>query len=78
MIFLILSFKHRKQKKLHDTTCHIMYLNKNTEYQISLYWEGATGTLHDYDGTYLVINTLAEFGKNDQIALKSEIIELQH
>ena len=55
-----------------------MYLNKNTEYQISLYWEGATGTLHDYDGTYLVINTLAEFGKNDQIALKSEIIELQH
>ncbi|KAK8893167.1 hypothetical protein M9Y10_021582 [Tritrichomonas musculus] len=55
-----------------------MYLNKNTEYQISLYWEGATGTLHDYDGTYPDINTLAEFGKDDQIALKSEIIELQN
>ena len=37
------------------------------------YWEEATGVLYNYDGTYPVRVTLAEFGEEDQIALKSEI-----
>ncbi|KAK8895896.1 hypothetical protein M9Y10_013782 [Tritrichomonas musculus] len=37
------------------------------------YWEEATGVLYNYVGTYPVQVSLAEFGEEDQIALKSEI-----
>ncbi len=43
----------------------------------SFYWEEATGVLYNYSGTYPVRVTLAEFGEEDQIALKSENDELK-
>ncbi|KAK8845753.1 hypothetical protein M9Y10_020671 [Tritrichomonas musculus] len=65
-------FKTESTKNIHDTIAHVMDISIG-----SFYWEEATGVLYNYSGTYPVRVTLAEFGEEDQIALKSENDELK-